>query len=351
MKTTDTLENVKEYYGQILSSSGDLKTSVCCSTESMPDYHREIIKEINNEILDRFYGCGSPIPPAMEKRQVLDLGCGTGRDVYLASRLVGEEGYVIGIDMTDEQLELARKHIETQTHRFGYKKPNIEFRKGYIEYLRDAGIEDDSIDLVISNCVINLSPDKPQVLSEIFRVLKNGGEFYFSDVFADRRIPADLAGNPVAYGECLSGALYLEDFRRIMRDIGIFDYRIITRNPIDLQNSNLKRMVGNINFESITIRAFKLDTLEDLCEDYGQIAVYRGTIPEMPHKFILDDHHTFETGKPMTVCGNTVAMLEKTHYGKYFKISGDRSIHYGAFDCGSEHNPGREKALLTDSCC
>jgi len=328
-----TSESVKEYYGRVLQSTKDLKTTACCTTESFPDYHKNILAQIDDEVISRFYGCGSPIPEALEGKTVLDLGCGTGRDVYLASKLVGPEGYVIGVDMTDEQLDVARRHLDTQMERFGFDQPNVDFRKGYIEDLKTLGIEDNSVDVVISNCVINLSPDKKSVYSEIFRVLKPGGELYFSDVFADRRVPRNLMDDPVLYGECLSGALYIEDFRRILREIGCPDYRVVTGHDIEIEDSEIERKVGMINFRSLTIRAFKLDSLEDICEDYGQVATYLGTIPEVPHRFILDDHHTFHKGKPMLVCGNSAAMVQDSRFGEHFKVTGDKTVHYGAFDC------------------
>jgi SAM-dependent methyltransferase len=344
--STSTLECVKEYYGKILQGTDDLKTSACCSTESFPPSHRAILARIDQEVLDRFYGCGSPIPLAIEGCTVLDLGCGSGRDVYLASKLVGPDGFVIGVDMTDEQLVVARKHIGSQTSRFGFSTPNVDFRQGYIEDLAACDIADNSVDLVISNCVINLSPDKRQVFSEIFRVLKPGGELYFSDVFTGRRIPKELQNDPILYGECLGGALYIEDFRRMLCALGCADYRIISKRPISFNNPEVEAKAGMIDFYSITVRAFKLACLEDICEDFGQTATYLGTIPDHPHRFSLDDHHTFITGKPMLVCGNSAAMVQETRFGKHFKVAGDRSLHFGPFDC----SPAAAKKTAGDPC-
>ena len=346
-------ENLKEYYGKILNKTTDLKTNACCVTgETFPPAVKKILPLINYEIIEKFYGCGSPIPPVIEGCTVLDLGCGTGRDVYITSALTGETGYVIGVDMTDEQLDVARRNIDSQMTTFGYNKPNVDFRKGYIEDLTSVKIKDNSVDVVISNCVINLSPDKQSVLSEIFRVLKPGGELFFSDVFSGRRIPSELKYDPVLHGECLGGALYIEDFRRIVRDLGCLDFRIVSKRPFAINNREIENKIGMIDFYSITMRVFKLKTLEDICEDYGQTAVYKGTIPGYPHKFDFDDHHVFTTGKPVLVCGNTASMLSETRYSDYFTVQGDRSTHFGAFECEcSRFNAITPERNATPSCC
>src|SRR5262249_8188378 len=158
--------------------------------------------------------------PALDDCTVVDLGCGTGRDCFVLSRLVGERGRVIGVDMTPEQLAVARRHRDWHAERYGHAASNVDLREGYIEDLAALGIADASVAVVVSTCVVNLSPDKPRVFREIFRVLKPGGELYFSDVFADRRIPSALLEDPVLLGECLAGALYPEDFRRLLLAVG-----------------------------------------------------------------------------------------------------------------------------------
>jgi len=348
----DKKQAVKDYYGKVLKTQKDLKTSACCSVESFPEPIKAIIKNIEPEILDKFYGCGSPIPPLLEGCSVLDSGSGSGRDVYIASVLVGKDGFATGVDMTDEQLEIARKYKDAQMKRFGFKRCNVDFRKGYIEDLKEIGIEDNSQDVVISNCVINLSPDKKKVFSEIFRVLKPGGEFYFSDVFADRRIPQDLKNDPVLYGECLGGAMYIEDFRRMLRGLGCLDFRYMSKRKINIYDPLIAKKVGGITFCSMTVRAFKLDDLEDICENYGQVAYYQGTIANLPHQFMLDDHHLFIAHKPMLVCGNTASMLQNTRFGKHFKIVGDTSRHFGSFPCASAPRASdTQNASSGGSCC
>jgi arsenite methyltransferase len=343
-------DNAKDYYGKQLESNKNLKTTACCSLDDIPAFHRKLLANIDDEILNKFYGCGSPLPPAVKGLKILDIGCGTGRDVYMLSQLVGDNGFVTGIDMTDEQLDVARKHIAGQMKRFGYKNPNVEFCKGLIEDLASAGIEDSSIDLVVSNCVINLSPRKADVFRGIFRVLKPGGEFYFSDVYASRRVTDELRKDPLLHGECLSGALYTEDFRRILLDLGCPDYRTISSREISITDAEVKKKIGNIRFFSKTMRAFKLDSLEDKCEDYGQTARYLGNMEESANSFRLDDHHLFETGKPYLVCGNTAAMLQDTRFSDYFEITGNRAIHYGLFDC-KDLSQGTLYSKNDGSCC
>lgn len=330
VKPASITDTVKEYYGRVLKSSADLQTSACCLAETLPPHVSAVLKDVHPEVRERFYGCGSPIPPALDGITVLDLGCGSGRDCYVLSRLVGPNGRVIGLDMTEEQLAVARRHRQYHAEKFGWA--NTEFRQGYIEDLRAAGVADESVDLVISNCVLNLSPDKPRVFREIFRVLKPGGELYFSDVFADRRIPKPLAEDPVLVGECLGGALYTEDFRRLMARSGCCDARVVANSPLALNNPEIERKAGFIKFFSTTVRAFKLD-LEDRCEDFGQVAYYLGTLPEHPHQFALDDHHLFKAHQPMLVCGNTADMISQTRYARHFRVVGDKSRHHGLFDC------------------
>lgn len=346
--THSIAESIRDYYGRVLQSSRDLKTSACCLGDSMPGHLRPLIRDIHPQILERFYGCGSPLPPGLEGTTVLDLGCGTGRDCYLLSRLVGPQGRVIGVDMTPEQLDIARLHRAWHAERYGHAQSNVEFLEGYVEDLAAAGIEDGSIDVVVSNCVLNLSAEKHRVFAEILRVLKPGGELYFSDVFADRRIPEHLARDPVLLGECLGGALYWEDFRRLMGALGCADLRVVEEHPVSIDDPELKARIGMVAFRSVTVRAFRLE-LEDRCEDYGQVACYRGGIPEAPHVFELDDHHRFEAGRPQSVCGNTADMLSRTRYGRHFEVLGDRSRHFGLFPCA----PGAAatKAAEPAGCC
>lgn len=343
----EIIENVKEYYGKVLDGTKDLKTKACCCGSALPKQVKEALALIDDEIVTHYYGCGSPIPDLLDGMTVLDLGCGTGRDVYVAAKLVGEKGHVIGVDMTQEQLDIALRHEEAQYKLFGYKSSNVTFKKGYIEDLQSLGLADNSVDVVISNCVINLSPYKEEVFKEIWRVLKPGGELYFSDVFTDRRIPAALYADPVLHGECISGAMYYEDFRRLLRKAGFMDFVYMNIRDFDLGNEEITQKVGFAHFSERTVRAFKLPDLEDACEDYGQVAIYNGTIPNHPHGYDFDMYNHFVTGKPMLGSGNLASMLEETRFASAFTVYGDRSVHYGAFGVA----PAATKTDGDGGCC
>lgn len=328
-------EWVRDYYGEVLKTSSDLKTNACCAVPP-PKWIRESMSNIHDDVLAKFYGCGFPIPEALRGRTVLDLGCGAGRDVYLLAQLVGPEGRVHGVDMTEAQLETARAHLEWHREKFGFAESNVEFQQSYIEDLQPISAE--SFDVVVSNCVVNLSPRKDLVLSEAHRVMREGGEFYLSDVVVDRRLPESIARDPLLHSECLGGAMYRHDFEALARKTGFRDPRIVTVNPITIQNQEIEDKVGAARFFSITYRLFKLAELDDRCEDFGQSATYLGGLRgtnNHQNLFTLDEHHIFEAGRPERVCGNTAAMLSQTRFAEHFRIDGDRSIHFGAFDCAS----------------
>ena len=351
MKTsTEVRKDVQEYYGKILKTKNDLQTSVCCAADSMPAYLRPYLKNIHEEVQSRFYGCASTFPTGIKGQTVVDLGCGSGRDCYLLAQVVGPEGLVIGIDMTDEQLAVARKHIDYHTNKFNLDKPNVDFRKGWIEDLSTANLGDNSVDAVISNCVVNLSPDKESVFREIFRVLKPGGELYLSDIFTGRRVPESLKTDPVLLGECLGGALYIEDFRRMLAKVGCFDYRTVYKASITLNSEEIQRKAGMIDFYSMTVRTFKCD-FEDICENFGHVVHYKGTIPEFPHGFTFDDNHFFQTSLPVPVCGNTYKMISESRLKDHFKLTGDFSKHYGPFHSSIPHTQEGIPTNENGSCC
>ncbi|NXA36253.1 AS3MT methyltransferase, partial [Eudromia elegans] len=216
----------QHYYGKELQSSEDLKTTACVTpAQPLPRAAREALERVHEEVAARYYGCGLTLPEGLASCRVLDLGCGSGRDCYVLSQLVGESGHVTGIDMTEEQVsagrprseppglapapiplpappqvEVARKHLAYHMDKFGYRAPNVDFIQGFMERLGDAGLADESYDIVISNCVVNLAPDKRAVLREAYRVLKPGGELHLSDVYASGRLSEAARAHRVLWG-------------------------------------------------------------------------------------------------------------------------------------------------------
>jgi arsenite methyltransferase len=329
-------EAVEEYYSDVLATSNDLKTNACTTAGAPPAHLSTLLRNIHSDITSTYYGCGLVYPAELAGARVLDLGCGSGRDCYVLSQLVGEHGSVVGVDMTDNQLETARRHIDYHTEKFGYAKPNVEFRKGYLETLDELNLEPNSFDVIVSNCVINLATDKPAVLRHAYSLLKEGGEMYFADVYADRRIAPDLATDPVLYGECLSGALYWNDFQNIAKNAGFRDPRLVSDSPIAITDPAIATRLGNIGFYSATYRLFKIADLEPACEDYGQAVMYRGTLDHEPLQFVLDSHHIIERGRTFSVCGNTWRMLHDTRFKKHFDFIGNWDQHFGIFEgCGT----------------
>jgi SAM-dependent methyltransferase len=326
---------VQNYYGQQLQSSDDLKTSACCDMNVIPAWLKTLLANVHPDVLSRYYGCGLVCPPVLEGCKVLDLGSGSGRDVYALAQLVGATGSVVGVDMTVEQLAIAEQHRLYHAETFGFD--NVRFLHGYIEQLEKLDLEPASFDVIVSNCVVNLALDKGAVLRGVQRLLKPGGEFYFADVYADRRVPESVRNDPVLYGECLGGALYWNDFLRLANDAGFTDPRLVEDRPLDITDPELAQKIAGLRFFSATYRLFKLEQLETACEDYGQAVVYRGTIPGHAVRFVLDKHHDIAAGKTFPVCGNTWHMLQATRFAPHFDFIGDFSRHYGLFEgCGSQ---------------
>lgn len=330
---------VQRYYGEVLQSSADLKTNACCTVDATPEHVRAALADIHDEVLARYYGCGLVLPEVLDGTQILDLGCGTGRDCYVLSRLVGPEGRVVGLDMTAEQLAVARRHEAYHADRFGYATPNVEFIDGDIEALDQTGLEADRFDIIVSNCVINLATDKQAVLDQAWHLLKTGGEIYFADIYADRRVPDELKNDSVLYGECLSGALYWNDFLRLARQAGFADPRLVTSRPVSVEDPTLREKIGDIQFFSATCRLFKLPDLELTNEDYGQSATYLGTASYYPDRLVLDRGNIFNTGRNRPVCGNTYLMLANSRLAPFFDLEGNTRMHVGAFNSESSGSP------------
>eukprot|EP00956_Cyclotella_meneghiniana_P021848 scaffold40463_cov76-Cyclotella_meneghiniana.AAC.2 len=337
---TETHTSVTNYYGTTLEKTSDLLTNACCTAGAPLPHIKAAISNIHPSVIAKYYGCGFCVPDEVEGMTILDLGCGAGRDVYIASQLVGTEGKVIGVDMTPEQLDVAKETQSWHAEKFGYD--NVEFHLGLIEKLDEIpSLKDRSVDIIISNCVINLCPDKESVLKSCHRILKPGGELYFSDVYSSRRVPEELRKDEVLWGECLSGALYWNDFQNLAKKCGFKDPRLVEDAPITIENPDVQKKIESmghksLEFYSATYRLFQLDCLEPHCEDYGQAVIYKGTIPRFESAWALDDHHVMERGKVFPVCGNTYNMLKETRFAKHFDFVGDFRAHH--LTCVSAHN-------------
>lgn len=343
---------VKDYYGNVLTGSQDLQTNACCTDDNLSSSLKSILSNINDDVMSRYYGCGLVTPELLEGCHILDLGCGAGRDCYAIAQMVGEHGFVTGVDMTDEQLSVANQYVEYHREKFGYEKANTRFLKGYIEKLDELNIADNSIDVVISNCVINLCPDKEAVLQEIHRILKPGGEIYFSDVYADKRVPAELRADPLLYGECLSGALYWNDFENLAKKTGFIEPRLVNSRAITIDNDEVASRVNGIHFTSATYRLFKCQALEINAQDYNLTVTYLGSIPECSKQFMLDENTPFISNEVTKVSGNTLHTLQESRFSEHFIYDGDFDKHYGLFPTNNSHAQLQfTEAVITDNCC
>ena len=348
------IDVVKDYYGKTLGTSADLKTEACCTPDDVPTHLKPVLSNIHDEVQAKYYGCGLVAPLALEGARILDLGSGSGRDVYALAQLVGPEGEVVGVDMTPEQTAVARAHVDWHMERFGYEAPNVRFLDGYLETLGELDLEPESFDVIVSNCVINLVADKPAVLNGAFDLLKPGGELYFADVYADRRLPLAVRRDPVLLGECLGGALYWNDFHTLAKAAGFLDPRLVADRPLGITDDALAAKVGEAKFFSATYRLWKLAGLEPACEDYGQAVIYTGGIANADDALVLDKHHVFERGKVEPVCGNTLRMLKETRFAPHFEVVGDGARHYGIFaGCGTSvpFDAGAPSAASEAGCC
>ena len=309
---------------------------LCCPV----DYESEYLKVIPQEVIERDYGCGDPARYLHDGETVLDLGSGTGKVCFIAAQIVGPNGKVIGVDMTDEMLEVAQRNAPIIAQRIGYA--NVEFRKGRIQDLaldleqldrqlkqnpitdvasflaadelaeelriKHPLIASDSIDVVVSNCVLNLvePKSKPQLFDEIFRVLKKGGRAVISDIVSDEEVPEEMQNDPELWSGCISGAFSEEGFLQAFEHAGFYGIQILKRDV------NPWRTVQGIEFRSVTVEAFKGKQGE--CFERNQAVIYRG-----PFKEVLDDdYHRMQRGKRYAVCDKTYNLYRKTPYREFF---------------------------------
>jgi arsenite methyltransferase len=335
MSTINAESEVRKRYA---AGAQATEAKLCCPV----DYNTEYLKVIPKEVIERDYGCGDPSKYLLEGETVLDLGSGTGKICFIAAQVVGEKGKVIGVDMTDEMLEVARRNAPIVAERLGYA--NVEFRKGRIQDLAlsidaldaelkrrpisDASsflaaddlaqelrvkhplIANDSVDVVVSNCVLNLveANAKRQLFEEIFRVLKIGGRAVISDIVSDEEVPAHLQNDPELWSGCISGALTEEGFVAAFTSAGFYGVQILKRDEQPWQT------VEGIEFRSVTIAAFK--GKQGPCVERNQAVIYKG-----PFKEVLDDdNHRMERGRRYAVCDKTYNIYRKAPYAASFEF-------------------------------
>ncbi len=333
MTVANTERAVKERYGEGAQAR---VADLCCPVDYDPRY----LKVIPQEVLERDYGCGDPSRFLSPGDTVLDLGSGTGKICFIAAQVVGPEGRVIGVDMTPEMLDVARRNAPVVAERVGFD--NVEFRRGRIqdlaldldlleerlgaepvadverlfeieglsEELRQSRplVADDSVDVVVSNCVLNLVDNsrKRQMFEEIHRVLNRGGRAVISDIVSDEIVPAEMQSDPELWSGCISGAFTEDGFLQAFEDAGFYGVRVLERQ------TEPWRTVEGIEFRSLTVEAFK--GKEGPCVERNQAVIYRG-----PFKEVLDDDgHRMERGKRYAVCAKTYDIYNRAPYREQF---------------------------------
>jgi arsenite methyltransferase len=356
--------------------------ALCCPTS----YDDRYLAALPTEIIERDYGCGDPSAYVREGDTVLDLGSGSGKICYIAAQVVGPSGRVIGVDLNDEMLALARRYQPDVTGRLGYD--NVSFRRGKIQDLRtdlDAVDEflrrhpvastrdlaeleaftaeqrqsrplvaDESVDVVVSNCVLNLvrDQDKQALFAELFRVLKRGGRAVISDIVSDEEVPARLKQDPDLWSGCIAGAFQETSFLQAFAAAGFHGMEVLKRDETPW------RTVEGIEFRAVTVRAWKGKQGE--CWDHNQAVVYRGPWSEVRD----DDGHVLRRGVPTAVCEKTFGLYTREPYARDIIPVEPRvpvsSAAAKPFDCSRDavRHPRETKGLDYDatteaagSCC
>jgi len=301
---------VREFYGK---AAEEPQEELCCPTKNS----QEDTSHIPQEVLDRFYGCGSPttIAKVSEGETMVDLGAGAGIDCFIAAKKVGPMGKIYGIDMTDEMLKVANENKHLVARNLGYDI--VEFRKGFLE---DIPVEDSTVDLITSNCVINLSPDKKAVFNEMWRILKDHGRIVISDIVSEEETPPYLKLNKQLWGECISGALTEDEFMVYLEHAGFYGLQTLSKV--------FWKEVEGYSFYSLTLRGYKFEKREN-CVYIGQKAVYHG-----PYKAITDEEgHLFPRNEPVEVCTDTAAKLSNLPYAGQFTILNTDNEDAASYSC------------------
>jgi MoaA/NifB/PqqE/SkfB family radical SAM enzyme/SAM-dependent methyltransferase len=304
---------MREFYGAAAETP---VAELCCPTK----YDHDAIAHIPKDVLDRFYGCGSPMTTAGIKtgETVVDLGSGAGIDVFIAAKFVGPTGRAVGIDMTDRMLHVARENQPRVTAALGYDV--VEFREGFLESIP---LESKCADLVTSNCVVNLSPDKPRVFEEIWRVLKDHGRVVIADIVSEKKVPPHLKTNPKLWGECIVGALTQEEFLSELERTGFYGLEVLRKT--------YWKDVEGFPFFSVTVRGYKFEKTSG-CVFKGHHAVYLG-----PAKAFVDEEgHMFPRNLAYEICTDTVAKLSNPPYKGLFAILEPGEERAGYACCGPE---------------
>lgn len=325
--------NVDEVVRQRYTAGArERQESLCCPVSYDPHY----LEVIPREVIERDYGCGDPTPYLKVGDTALDLGSGAGKVCFIAAQIVGPSGRVVGVDINAEMVALARRYAPEVGAKLGFS--NVEFRRGRLEDLAvdldavDAwlkrspvrGVDDlsglndfiadqrssapliasESVDVVVSNCVLNLvrDPDKCKVLSQIYRVLRRGGRAIISDIVSDEAVPAQLKEDPELWSGCVSGAMQEGELLQAFEEAGFYGVEILKRD------ARPWRTVEGIEFRSITVRALK--GKEGPCLDCNQAVIYRGPWRKVED----DDGHTLVRGQPMAVCEKTFRIYTNPPY-------------------------------------
>lgn len=267
-----------------------------------PSILNAIIDQIHPDIIAKSHQSNFVLfPPKLEGCTIVDLGCGVGRDVFILSKLVGENGKVIGIDSEKHQLDLARQHIDHHMQKFGLTKPNVEFIEGDIDQLEKTKLEENSIDVVVSNSFVNYERNKKAIIDGVCKILQPGGEFYFSDVYANRPIPEEY--QEILSGEYIGGALRWEDLILYATEAGFTQPRLVTAKPVTIKDEDIVKAIGKVKFVSAIFRCFKLPSNENDSTQFNMPyqLTYEIPLTNSEDEFFFDHSIQFKLGELLVV--------------------------------------------------